>query len=91
LTVNPEGLEMGQQGGDLAMSHQRFSPDEGYVQRAIPLDEREDPVDELAAPEIGHLLQAELATQVVRSVRVAARAREGTLFRDFDREGWNPP
>jgi hypothetical protein len=70
----------------LFVSDQRFTADDRDVQRAMAIDQRHEPVNELVAFVVGQSAQRHLSAEMIVSVRIAAWTTKGTLLGDLDRE-----
>ena len=55
----------------------------------MPIDEREDAVDELLALEVADLAQREVAAEMIVAVGVAAWTVQRALARDLDGKRWS--
>jgi hypothetical protein len=71
----------------LVEAHQRFATDDGEMDRAMAIDEREHAIHELAALEIADFTQGDSAPQMIVAVGVAPGTVQRALARDFDRQG----
>jgi hypothetical protein len=68
--------------------NERFTADEGYMDRAVTVDELHDAVHELLSAKVAHLTEYGFTPKMVFAVRVTARTTERTLLRDFDGKEW---
>ena len=84
LHVNPAFRQQRQQRVQLAVADERLAADNRQMKRPVPIDEREDAVDELLALEVADLPQRQLPAEVVLAVGIAARTLQRTLARDLD-------
>ena len=87
LHVNPARGKQRQDRVQLAIADERFAADDRHVQRLVPIDQRDDAVDELLALEVADLPQRDLAAEVIVAVGVAAGASQRAFARDLDGKG----
>ena len=75
---------------ELAVTHERLSAHQRYVQRAMLLHQVDDAAHQLLAAEIAELPQGHITAQVGIPVGVAARTGERAFASDLDREHRGP-
>src|SRR4029453_12435469 len=70
----------------VAIADEWFAPDNRHVNRAMPIDERHEPLDELVTLVVVEPAQRDVAAKMLVAVRVAAGATKRALARDLDRD-----
>jgi hypothetical protein len=66
------------------MPNQWLAADDRQVNRAVPGDEPEDPIDELVAPRVVQLSERDAPTEMPVFVRVTPGTVQRALPRDLD-------
>ena len=68
-------------------SDKRFATDNRNMQRPMGIDELHKSMDEFSAFIVAHLPEHDAPAEMFAAVRIASRATQWTLFRDFNRQG----
>ena len=80
----PRGLELGKQGFQLAIAHQRIAANQRDVQGLVLVDERENSAHQFVTFEVGELAKLHARAEVRGVEGVAAGTAQGAFLGDFD-------